>query len=107
MNPLMANPPVFGELDLSYPMQSPYVSQQAYELYSSHLALDNLSSQTLPTNGHSSVSHSVHPSPALHIHEPHDVESFNGTQTMPAIPMSPPTKPRKRKSKAPTLRADA
>lgn len=103
----MANPSVFAEFDLSYPIQSPYVSQQAYELYGSHLALDNLSSQTLPTDGqvtarHSSVSHMVHPSPALHIHTPYNEESFGGNQTIPAIPMGPPTKPRKKK--APTLR---
>ena len=110
MNPSTANPPFFGELDLSYSIQSPCVSQQAYELYGSHLALNGSALQMQPldgqlTPGQTHVPHSFHPSPAFHIHAPHIEESFGDAQTMPAIPMGPPTKPRKRK--APTLRADA
>lgn len=110
MNPSTADPPIFGELDLSYLIQSPYVSQQAYGLYGNHLALNGSALQMQPldgqlTAGQTHIPHSFHPSPALHIHAPHIVESFGDAQTMPAIPMGPPTKPRKRK--APTLRADA
>ena len=110
MNPSTANPPVFGELDLSYLIQSPYVSQQAYELYGSNLAPNGSALQMQPldgqlTPGQTHIPHSFHPPPALHIHAPHIVESFGDAQAIPAIPMGPPTKPRKRK--APTLRADA
>jgi hypothetical protein len=109
MDPWIANPPVFGEVDLSYSIQSPYGAQQAYQLYGSHLALDNLSSQTLPTDGqvitgHNNVLHSLQPSLAHHIHTPYNTESFGGTETIPVIHMGPPTK-LPRKKKAPTLRA--
>ena len=105
-----ANPPVFGELDFSYPIQSPYVSQQTYGLYDSNLALNGSALQMQPldgqlTPGQTHIPHSFHPSPALHIHALHIMESFGDAQTMPPIPMGPPAKPRKRK--APTLRADA
>jgi len=110
MNPSTADPPIFGELDLSYLIQSPYVSQQAYGLYGNHLALNSSALQIQPLDGHltpgqTNIPHSFYPSPALHIHAPHIVESFGDARTIPAIPMGPPTKPRKRK--APTLRADA
>ena len=110
MNPSTTNPPVFGELDLLYPIQSPYASQQAYGLYGSHLTLNGLALQMQPldgqlTPGQTHIPHSFHPSPALHIHAPYIMESFGDAQTMPIIPMGPPAKPRKRK--APTLRADA
>jgi len=110
MNPSTANPPVFGELDLLYSMQNPYGSQQAYGLYDNHLTLNGSALQMQPldgqlTAGQTHIPHSFHPSPALHIHAPYIVESFGDAQTMPAIPMGPPTNPRKRK--APTLRADA
>ncbi|KAF2189774.1 hypothetical protein K469DRAFT_683167 [Zopfia rhizophila CBS 207.26] len=110
MNPWTANPPLFGQTDLLYPIQSPYVSQQAYGPYSSHLALDSLDLQMQPldglvTAGQSHILHSLGPSPALRTSEPHNAESFSSTQVISTIPMGPPTKPRKRK--APTLRADA
>ncbi|KAF2686799.1 hypothetical protein K458DRAFT_297931 [Lentithecium fluviatile CBS 122367] len=45
-------------------------------------------------------------SPAINVHPRYNAGHFdNGPQTIPAIPMGPPTRPRKRK--APTLRADA
>ena len=105
MNPLTTNSPVFGELDFSYPIQSPYVSQQTYGLYDSHLALNGSALQMQPldgqlTPGQTHIPHSFHPSPA-----PQIIEYFGDAQTIPAIPMGPPAKPRKRK--APTLRADA
>lgn len=110
MNPSTANPPVFDQTNLSYSVQSPYVSQKVYESYSSHFALDSLALRTQPidvqvTTGQGSISHLFNPHPALNINEPHNTESFSDTQTMPAITMGPPTKSRKRK--APTLRADA
>jgi hypothetical protein len=110
MNPWTANAPVFSQLDLSYPMQSPLVSQQAYGLHGSPMAPHDVSLQTLPTDGHvttgqSSMSQSFHPSPALHIHASHNAESFDDTPNIPPTSMGPPTKSRKRK--APTLRADA
>jgi hypothetical protein len=108
MDPWIVNPPAFIEIDPSYFIQNRYGTQQDHELYGSHIALDNLSSQTLPTNGqattgHRSVLHSLQPSPALHIYTPYDAESFDGTETIPVVSMGPPTKSRKRK--APTLRA--
>ena len=110
MNPSTADPPISDELDLSYLIQSPYVSQQAYGLYGNHLALNGSALQMQPldgqlTPGQINIPHSFYPSPALQIHAPHIVESFGDAQTVPVIPMGPPTKSRKRK--APTLRADA
>ncbi|KAH7124434.1 hypothetical protein EDB81DRAFT_664786 [Dactylonectria macrodidyma] len=110
MNSSTANPPVFGELNLPRPIQSPYVAQQAYESHGNHLALDDSASQTqaldrqFTTDG-SHMSHSFNSSQALRIHAPYNAESFGDTEIIPAIPMGPPTKPRKRK--APTLRAEA
>lgn len=83
MNPLSANPPVFGELDLSYPIQSQYVSRRD-ELYSSHLALDDSASQTLyidrlASTGQSYVSHLLDLSPALHTGKPYNAEPFSET----------------------------
>ena len=108
MNPSTANPPVFGELDLSYPIQSQYVSRRD-ELYSSYLALDDSASQTLPVDrlvstGQSYVSHLFDPSLAFHTGEPYNAEHFSETQVTPATPMGPP---KSRKRKAPTLHADA
>jgi len=108
MNPSTANPPVFGELDLSYQIQSQYVSRRD-ELYSSHLALDDSASQTLPidrpaSTGQSYVSYLFDPSSALHTGEPYNAEPFSETQVTPAIPMGPP---KSRKRKAPTLHTDA
>jgi hypothetical protein len=110
MNPSTANPPVFDELDLSYPIQSPFVSQQTHELYGRHLALNGSASQMQPldgqlTPGQTHIPHSSHPSPAFHIQAPHIEESFGDAQTMPAIPIGPPTRPRKRK--ATTLHSNA
>ena len=108
MDSLIAHQPGFGELDISYPIQGPHVSQQVYELYDDHMELDNLSSQPLPTDGqdttgYSSVLHSLHPSSALHTDTPYNAEFVGGTQTVPVVPINPPTKLRKKK--APTLRA--
>ncbi|KAH7111911.1 hypothetical protein B0J13DRAFT_576196 [Dactylonectria estremocensis] len=110
MNSSTANPPVFGELNLPHPIQSPYVAQQAYESYGNHLALDDSASQMQAldrqfTIDQSHMSHPFNPSRALRIHAPYNAEAFSDAQTIPAIPMGPPTKPRKRK--APTLRAEA
>ncbi len=52
----------------------------------------------------SGVPRSFDLSPTLHLSQPHDVQSFSDSHGMPANPMAPPSKPRKRK--APTLRAD-
>lgn len=110
MNPSTTNPPVLGEFNLSYPIQNLYVPQQAYELYSSRLVFDGPALQMQPldgqvTPGQSYTPHSFHRFPAFHIYASHNAESFGDTQIMPAIPMGPLIKPRKRK--APTLRADA
>ena len=110
MNPSITNSLDFSELDLSYPILSPYVSQQAYGLYGSHLTLNGSALPMQPldgqlTPGQTHITNSFYPPPALHIHAPHIMESFGDAQTMPPIPMGPPANPRKRK--APTLRADA
>ena len=110
MNPSTANSPVFDELDLSYPIQSPYVSQQTHEVYGRHLALNGSALQMQPldeqlTPGQTHIPHSPHPSPEFHIQAPHIEEFFGDAQTMPAIPIGPPTRSQKRK--ATTLRSNA
>jgi hypothetical protein len=99
------SPPVWSEVDISYP---PYVAQQAYEPYGSHLTLEGLGLETLPKDGtamttQSYASRTFDPTPPLHISEPQNAESYSDNQIMPAIPMMPPTMTRKRR--APTLRA--
>jgi hypothetical protein len=97
------NPPFFEESSLSNPIPSPYVAHQLYDPYGIHLALDP-ALQTQPQDGQFMFG-SFDPSPAFGVHKHHDAETGNYTQTTPAIPMGPPI--RSRKSKAPTLRANA
>jgi hypothetical protein len=97
------NPPFFGELNLSHPIPSPYVAQQAYEPYGIHLA-PNPTLQMQPQDEYFTIG-PFDQSPAFGIHEHHDEESVSHIQTTPAIPMGPPTRTRKRK--APTLHANA
>lgn len=105
-----ANLPVWVQADLSHPIQSHYVAHQAHEPYGIQMPL-NLVSQTQPQGSHltasqSYVPHSFDPSPSLRVHPLHNAGQFDdAAQTIPSIPMGPPTRPRKRK--APTLRADA
>ncbi|KAF2787012.1 hypothetical protein K505DRAFT_134338, partial [Melanomma pulvis-pyrius CBS 109.77] len=112
------DPNFFGELDLSYPVPGPYVTQEAYEPNDFHLALNPML-QMQPQGGHLALDptpqmqlqggyFTIGPSelpPAFSIHEYRDAESESYAQTTPAIPMGPPIRPRKRK--APTLHASA
>ena len=101
------NPPFFGELNHSHPIPNPYITQQEYEPYGIHLAL-NPTLQMQPQDGRFTIG-LFDPSPAFGIHEYHDAESVSYPQTTPAISMGPPTRPptRPRKRKAPTLHANA
>lgn len=103
------DPPLLAPAGLSYPAQNFYVPWQAYEPYGVHFALDS-ASQAQPqggqlTTGQSYILQSLDPSPAPRSHERNGTVSTSDSQDIPAIPMGPPTRPRKRK--APTLRADA
>ncbi|KAF2794007.1 hypothetical protein K505DRAFT_374918 [Melanomma pulvis-pyrius CBS 109.77] len=100
--------PGFGEPYPYFPMSSPDLLQPRLALYGGDMDLD-LASQSLPADGHLPTeqrnnSNTAYPSPALHIYATHETESLGHVETMPAVPMGPPTKTRKRK--APTLRAD-
>ncbi|KAH7113304.1 hypothetical protein B0J11DRAFT_572773 [Dendryphion nanum] len=110
MDLLAGNPPSLSRVDLSYTQQGYYIAQQAHEPYGSHSVLSGsavqmqaLDEQVIVKQGQ--LSHSFDPSPALHINEPHNAESFGDTQTTSALTIGPPSRPRKRK--APTLRASA
>ncbi|KAH7124587.1 hypothetical protein EDB81DRAFT_846911 [Dactylonectria macrodidyma] len=81
MNSSTANPPVFRELNLPHPIQSPYVAQQAYKSYGNHLALDDSASRMQTpdrqfTADQSHMSHPFNPSRAFRIHAPHNAEYF-------------------------------
>lgn len=52
----------------------------------------------------SDIPRSFDPSPTLHLSQPHDAQPLSDSHGIPASPMAPPSKPRKRK--APTLRVD-
>ena len=110
MDPPSANLPVWVQTDLSHPIQDHYVAHRAYEPYGIQMPLD-LVLQTQTQGSHWTASqsylpHSFDSSPALRVHAPHNAGHFDdAAQTMPAIPMGPPTRPRKKK--APTLRAES
>lgn len=82
--------------------QSHYVAQRAYEPYTVHLAPDS-TLQPQPQD-RQFFAGSLDPVPTFSTHEHHDAESAGNTQSMPASPMGPPSRPRKRK--APIRRAD-
>ncbi|KAJ4175793.1 hypothetical protein NW767_015671 [Fusarium falciforme] len=108
MDPSTTTPAFFRELNP--------IEQQAYESHGVHPALDGSASQWQALDGQlmTDQSHVLHPlnlpQESL-IHAPQNAGSFGDigdigdTQTMPATPMGPP--PKRRKKKAPTLRAKA
>ncbi|KAJ4190764.1 hypothetical protein NW755_004977 [Fusarium falciforme] len=87
------------------------IEQQAYESHGVHPALDGSASQWQAPYGQfmtdqNQVLHPLNLPQGYLIHAPQNAGSFgdiSDTQTMPATPMGPP--PKRRKKKAPTLRA--
>lgn len=117
MNPQTASPPTLAQIGFpyaadSYATDSYHATQQGYESYSVHLALDpTLQTQSQGgqlATGSSHIPHTFNPSLASRnneYHEHHGMEPATDAQVTPAPSMGPPTRPRKRK--APTLHADA
>ncbi|KAI8718480.1 Clr5 domain-containing protein [Fusarium sp. LHS14.1] len=89
------------------------IEQQAYEPHGVHPALDGSASQWQAPYGQfmtdqNPILHPLNLPQGYLIHTPQNAGAFGDigdTQTMPATPMGPP--PKRRKKKAPTLRAEA